>query len=264
MKNIIQRKIILLWLIPLLVIIGCSTKRVRKEIPENERFGRAMEEYQKKHYYDAREEFSAFTLMYPGSTKIDSAFYFLGHSHYNLNEYILAANEFNKIVQNFPSSALVDKAQYWKANSYFELSPAYSLDQEYSIKAIVEFQRLVEDYPTSPNVKKSLEKIYILRSKLAKKTYRSAELYRRAREFEAAIIYYKKILESFYDTEWGPLAVFDIGHCYENLKDWNNAHEYYQEFIQRYPDHDKIKEAKLRFETLTEKISKSEEQAAKK
>jgi outer membrane protein assembly factor BamD len=71
----------------------------------------------------------------------------------------------------------VPEAQYKLALSYYELSPRAPLDQQYTRKAIDEFQSFVEYYPNNPLVKDAAEKIRELNTRLAKKQYETAKLY---------------------------------------------------------------------------------------
>ena len=254
MKNGRIWHLFLFSIISTLLISACSSSRISRDAPEGERFRNAVEEYQKNHFYEAREQLQTFTLMFPGSTKIDSALYLLGQANYKMGDYLIAANEFSQIIKNFPASVLADDAQYQMAMSFYELSPGYGLDQEHSIEARDNFQALIEDYPDSPFVDDSQIKQFSLRTKLARKTYESGKLYKRSGYYNASITYYNKVIEFYYDTEWGPRAFFEIGECFEKLSDWNEAFDTFQEFIQRYPDHLKVDEAKFKVEELAKKI----------
>lgn len=76
-------------------------------------------------------------------------------------------------------------------------------------------------------------------------------------EFEAAI----EKFEEAYELEPVPNLLYNIGHCYEQLEDWEQAQHYYEEFI-RSPDADSDARdhAMDRVETLRE-LQRAEEEA---
>jgi len=200
-----------------------------------EAFHNAMDKFDRGKYLDASEQLSFVTMNYSGSSIVDSAQYFLAECHFNMKEYLIAASEYERLIYQFSSSNLVDDAKYKIGLSYFKLSPHYALDQEYTLRSIDEFQEFTEFYPNSDLVPEVMDKIFEARTKLAKKSYRSGELYYKMRDYESAILYFDEILDYYYDTEYAPAALFKKGQSYYKMKKYEEAMEIIKRLQEKYP-----------------------------
>ncbi len=241
-------------LIPLILIsqilVSCGGKARKTGPTAEESFRHAMDKFNRGKYLDASEELTLVTLNFSGSSLIDSAQFYLGESHFRMKEYIVAADEFGRLIDQYPSSPLVDNAKYKIGLSYYLLSPNYQLDQEYTRKALKEFQEFTEMFPESDLVPSVLEKIMEARSKLARKAYRSGALYYRMHDYEAAIVYFDDVLDNFYDTEFAPMSMLKKGECYAKMKRFEEAGETLTKLLERYPDSPSAKTAKQSLKSL--------------
>ena len=242
-------------LIYLILLLYCSGSSAFNEDTESGLFASGMRDFKKKNYWGARRKLEMFTRLYPGSTVIDSAQFFLSESYYGLREYISAASEHQNLIRKFPNSQLADHAQYKIAMCYYKLSPDYNLDQQYTIKAIDEFITLIEDYPACEYVEDAANKREEMRNKLAVKRFRNAEQYKKLGSYVAAKRYFLGVLGYFLDTKWAPEALFNIGECEIKLEDFQSAKRTFEEFIKQYPNHKLVEKAKFRLQQLNnEKI----------
>lgn len=193
-----------------IVIQSCSSsKNSISDIDDPDRaYNIAKAEYDKKNYVDAIEDFNLFKIKFNGSNRIDQAIYYLGMSYYKREEFILAEYEFQTLIKNYPASKLTEDARYMQAMCYNGLSPAYNLDQTYTNEAIESFRRFIEDYPQSRKSAEADKKILELRTKLALKNLKSAELYAVLDQYESSIVYYNSILENFFDTQYADDALY--------------------------------------------------------
>ena len=69
------------------------------------KFNDTFEEYAKdmyddENFFEATNEFTIIILRFPGSSVADSAQFYLGMSHYQLEEYIISGAEFSKLINN--------------------------------------------------------------------------------------------------------------------------------------------------------------------
>lgn len=85
------------------------------------------------------------------------------------------------------------------------------------------------------------------------------------KEFDQAIVQYRKVIELYMDSDAFPLALTSLSQSYSEIKDVNNAFQYFNFYRDRFPagisDKEKIFE-KIRAE-LKEKIRKEEIQKKK-
>ena len=221
----------------LLAIGGCAKQGRRLSTDGVEvDWARAMELFNRERYYRAQQLLRDITLNYSGSAVIDSAYYYLGRTSFELRDYLVAADEFHRVVTRFPSSALAGDAAFYEALSYFELAPPYSLDQQYMTQSFDAFQRFLEDY--SDHALKDSAYTYMAqaREQLGKKEYYAAELYYQIGEYASAVLYAKVVLADYYDTSQAEHAQFLVGRSYYALKDWTRAREEFDNYLRRFPD----------------------------
>jgi len=218
---------------------GCGGKAVRPVLPLQEQFALAKKHYDQKKYRQAAEEFQKLIFNYPGATVVDTAIYYLSNSYFNQEDYAAAAGEFKKILTNYPNSTWLDEAAFMVALSDMKQSAPAELDQQFTLLALDEFNEFVETYPDSPLVPEAREKVLELRNKLAKKTYKNGYLYLRTKDYPAALLYFKEVLENFPDTVWAKEALYQIAEANRLQNKTPEALEVYKRFVDLYP-HDKL------------------------
>ncbi len=244
MKQLVGR-LLSLGLVILLLVNSCGRQKLKATATAEERLAYAEKLFNNHDYLDARTEFKIVVLNYPGSPTSARAQLGLADCHFKLKEYIIAAEEYKKLVQVYPNSEFVDDAQFKIALSNFELSPKYSLDQEYTNKALEEFQKFLDDYSSSKLVPEANKYMKLCREKLGKKYYSNAESYRKLGWNKAAIIYYDFVLDNYYDTEFAGLSLFGKAECYSMLKDSAQAEKFYKLYLEKYPKGSKIRKTRL-------------------
>ncbi|MBN1480522.1 outer membrane protein assembly factor BamD [candidate division KSB1 bacterium] len=240
----------------MITLFACSRSRVRPNATLEERMREGIRLFEKGKYFDAKTQFRIITLSHSGSLAADTAQFYYAECHFNMKEYILSASEYERLIKVYPNSEFVDNAKYKLGLSYFKLSPKYSLDQEYTILATRHFQEFLEDYHTSDLVVEVETYLLQARNKLAQKVYASAEIYRKMSYFEAANIYYNKVMEEYYDTEFAPRALYWIGECNRRLDDYQTALGAFDDFLQRYPEHEWIPRVRNKIKQTTRNYEK--------
>jgi outer membrane protein assembly factor BamD len=228
-----------------LLLQGCgSSEQVLTMTPE-QRFEAAKAKFDDHDYIDAASDFTVITLQYQGSKVAADAQYYLAECRFQHEDYILAAFEYSVVKRNYPASPRVADAQFKLALCYYYRAPRQQLDQEYTRKAIDEFQTFVEYYPKHPSVPEAEQKIRELTSRLASKQFACAELYSTMDYTKAALFYYDTVIEKYHDTEFAPRAYLRKA---EILRDKGRVPEAIAELsrlIDRYPHADELTEASI-------------------
>ena len=102
-----------------------------------------------------------------------------------------------------------------------------------------------------------MQKINELNDKLAKKDYSIAQIYEKLDYLKAAIIYYDDVIETYHDTPYAPMAMYDkINVLVERDKN-NEAVAEIDKFIERYPDNKNVDELKNLKTKLENQLSSS-------
>jgi outer membrane protein assembly factor BamD len=219
-----------------LVLAGCGSSDQTKVPTVNERFDHAKELFDKGDYLEAINEFTVITLQYQGSQPAADAQFYLGECHYQRQEYLQAAFEYGVVKRAYPASARVPDAQYKIAMSYYMRSPKSELDQQFTRKAIDEFQSFVEYYPSNPLAVDASAKIKELNTKLARKLYNAAKQYIVLDRSKAALTYFNDVVEQFHDTDIAPQAFLDKVELLIDKKRYADAASDLDKFLRRYPN----------------------------
>ncbi len=219
---------------------GSSGSSITSDDPEKA-FFIAKSHYNQKDYIEAIDDFNLIKLKFSGSSIIDKTIYYLGMSYYKREEFILANYEFETLIKNYPSSSLAEDARYMLAMCYYGLSPDYSLDQTYTRYAINEFQNYLELYPRGKYVAESDRKIKSLKTKLALKSLKSAELYYKLDNYKSALVYYDEILNEYYDTKYADDALYGKIQTLIVKKRYEEAKSEIEKFENKYPASDLLR-----------------------
>ena len=219
-----------------LLLAGCGSSEQTKTLTVNERFEAAKALYDKGDYLEAINDFTVITLQYQGSQPAADAQFYLGECHFQRGEYLQAAFEYGVVKRAYPASARVADAQYKIAMSYYMRSPSSGLDQQYTKKAIDEFQSFVEYYPSHPLAVDASAKIKELNTKLARKLYDAARQYIVLERYKAALSYFSDVIEQYHDTDIAPLAFVDKVELLIDRKRYADAASDLDKFLRRYPN----------------------------
>lgn len=245
----------LLLLALLTLFIACSSSIDTSNMTPEDRLAYAIKLYQEEDYEEAVKEFDAIILQYPGSSIMDDAQYYLALTRFQREEYILAAYQFSKLIKSMPSSEFLADAQFMLADCYYELSPDFTLDQQYSKKAIEEFQVFIDIFPLNEKVSTAETKINELNDKLAMKEYEAAYIYNKMEYYDAALKYYDSVLEIYHDTKYAPLALYNKINILVERKRDSDALSEAQKFLSKYPQHENFSDVEKIKNSLETKFS---------
>ena len=228
-----------------MVFYSCSSSgsNISTDDPEKAYFI-AKSHYDKKDYLDAIDDFNLIKLKFSGSSFIDKSIYYLGMSYYKREEFILANYEFETLIKNYPSSSFVEDSRYMLAMCYYGLSPDYSLDQTYTRYAISEFQNFIEFSPNSKYAAEAERKISELKTKLAYKTLKSADLYYTLDNYKSALVYYGNVLEEYYDTKYADDALYGKIRTLIKKKRYEEAKKDIEKFETKYAGSEYLRNVK--------------------
>jgi outer membrane protein assembly factor BamD len=216
--------------------MGCGSSAPQTTMTPEERFSHAKELFEKGDYLEAINAFTVLTLQSQGSTVAADAQYYLGECRFARGEYELAAFEYSVVKRSYPASPRVPDAQYKLALCYYNKSPKYMLDQQYTRKAIDEFQTFLEYYPAHPMAADADAKIKELNTRLAKKLFETGKLYATMEYYRAALLSLDAVIEKYHDTEYAPLAMLEKADLLISRDRYSEARAEVTRFLDRYPN----------------------------
>jgi|WetSurMetagenome_2_1015567.scaffolds.fasta_scaffold02224_4 outer membrane protein assembly factor BamD len=183
---------------------------------------KAVEKYDKKKYYDVTTILTDVLVQCPGHNAYDSMLYYQAKSLLALKKYSEAKTEFDRIVQTYPSSPFYEEASYLVGCAMFLSSPAVALDQASTKEAQARLRDFVEAFPRSPLADSAREYIEKADAKFAEKEFESARFYEQIEQYEAAIVYYKMVVNEYPQSGLVPQALLGTA---QNLVKLNRAAE---------------------------------------
>ena len=142
----------------------------------------------------------------PYSDIADNAQYMIGLSYKKIQQYVDAVKAFEKLVQEYPKSDLVERARYEIAQCLYLSSLKAQYDQESTDEAMEEFEKYAEKTDDAKLKEEAKETVSFLKEKKAESLFNSAEFYEKRKKYRSAIIYYRKILETYPHTSYAPVA----------------------------------------------------------
>lgn len=174
-------------------------------------------------YEDAIKKASKVLKFHPESKYVDDALWLIGKSYFNMNDYILADRKFQELVINHPESKYADDSYFYSGLCQIELG-----NEELAGKA---FSKVESLFPESHYI----DDIYFAKGKIDKNENNCT----------AAIDQFNLYIEKFPKGDSAAKALFLIGQCKEEMKDYYAAYRTYSLVKDHGPDRDLYFDAAL-------------------
>lgn len=245
------------FLLLLISFTGCKSKFEKLRASNNlaKKYEEAVKLYEEEKYSKALILFEDLMLKYRGRSEAEDLYYFNAYTHYRLKDYISARYHFKQFATTFPYSNRAEEARFMSAYSYYLDSPRSSLDQENTRKAIDELQLFVNIYPESERAEEAGDLIQKLRDKLETKAFDNAKLYYNmgfGDDYRASVIALENMLRDYPDTKYAEEAEYliiksqylfaDNSYVHRQESRFSEALDYYDEFVEKYPESKYLKE----------------------
>lgn len=209
----------------------------------------AVKFYEAGKYTKASILFTDLLTRYRASAEAEDLNYYTAYTSYRMKDYIAARHHFKNFAQSYPNSPRAEECRFMSAYCYYLDSPRSNLDQENTYRAISEMQLFVNLHPESERAAEAGELIQKLRDKLEKKAFDNAKLYYNMglpEDYRAAVIAFENLLKEYPDTRFAEeieyltvLAQYhfaDNSSFYRQEERFNEAIDYYESFVDNYPE----------------------------
>jgi len=209
------------------------------------KYSEALKFYNKKEYTKALGLFDGLVTRYRGQAQAEDLYYYYAYTNYKLKDYTSARYHFKNFAETYPSSARAEECRFMAAYCFYLDSPAYSLDQDNTDKAIDALQLFINLYPKSDRVAEASKLIQNLRDKLEQKSYANSKLYLTISDYQAAVISFGNTLRDYPDTKYAEEIEFltvqaqflYAEHSREYIQEerYKLAISFAQQFTEKYP-----------------------------
>jgi len=184
-------------------------------------YGKAA--YERHEYSDAIEFLKGYVTREPTGDKADEAHYYLGLCYFQTNEWPSAATEFLIVINEFAGSVHVPDSHYWLGLSYWKEARGASYDQDYTHRALDEFERFIAQYPDHPRFAEVKTARAEARARLAKKAYDNGRIYAKLGYYTPARSYFRVVQNEFPDTPWNAWAILGEAQAWAKQKYWEES-----------------------------------------
>jgi outer membrane protein assembly factor BamD len=205
----------------------------------------------RRRYGDARAAFLKIVERHPQSTLAPKARFLVGEAYYREGEFEQAIKEFDAFLSFYPRHEIADLVQYRLAMSYYDQMKPVEQDQSAANKAMVEFRKLVREYPDSRYASEALAKADVCRGRLAQKELWVASYYLNLGNLVAARQRLEFLLKEYPRTLVIPEALFRLGELQGREGQPRDAQATFRRLADEYPYTEWGRRAAQRLRTAT-------------
>ena len=247
MNCVVKSRIALLAAVIILIAsCGGPYKAKRIELPDQKlAFADAL--FEKGEYGKAAVEYKDFIATFAGDERSDYAQFRLAESYRLDEQYAIAAVEYRILVSDYGYSEYVDDAFFLEGVCAFMQTNRPERDQTKSYEALNRINRFLQIFPSSPRREEAEELRKQIDDHLGEKDFLNAKLYYSMRRYEAALIYFDKVISSFPSTVWAQRSQYYRGMI---MKERGNLEEAIASFEIALRDPEKLPEREEAAEAL--------------
>jgi outer membrane protein assembly factor BamD len=178
----------------------------------------AAEKALKKHQYEnAKKHFQRVIDSFPQSQFLPNARLGVGDVYFQeggAGNYVLAVSAYREFLTLFPSHPKSDYAQLRVAEGFYKQRNSPDRDQTSTVKALDEYQRLLDLYPNSSYIEEARKRVRECRQTLARAEFLVGYFYQRSRQaFRAAIARYEVIVAEYPDYSGLDEVLLRMAEC---------------------------------------------------
>lgn len=200
---------------------GCGGHVMPEIHSDTDRLAAARRFYERRAYIDAVELLKSYIDSAQGSARVDEAIYLLGACYLKQREWALAVDQFDRIARDYPESDSSGSAAFQLGEAYFGQSRKADFDQEYTHRALEQWERYLRGYPGHWLNAEAERKVLDARLRLAEKLIGTGDLYVKLGFLEPARVYYRKVIADYGDTSFRPWA--ELGEARVDAKEGKRA-----------------------------------------
>jgi len=182
------------------LLAGCGASVVPQIHGDADRMTIARSLYLKGEYSMVVEMLSNWVTTGSGSADIDQAVHLLGLAYLHQKEFASAQVQFERMAHDYPESDSSRAAAYRLGEALYGQSRDYDFDQEFTLKALAQWRRVVEDEPGDDYGALAKLRVAECRAKLARKLWRTGDVYVKLNDYEPSLVYFRSVINEYGDT----------------------------------------------------------------
>jgi len=247
-----------------LALSGCRSSQKVEIAPElaasDEALFRAGQEAAKRDTEKARLYFRQVIESFPKSFYAQRAKLAMADSYFEKGDegsMILAASEYREFIQLYPFSPSAPYAQYQIALCYFNKALKPGRDQTKTSQALLEFRKVVANFPTSEEAGKAPALIAECEERLAAHALSIGELYYKSKAIKAAISRLTDILTEYPSFSRMDLVYYYLADSYYLSNKPEEAVPFFTKLVTDFPKSEMAEKAQGRLELIAKAPKKT-------
>lgn len=181
--------------------LSCTEKEFDPNDPKKS-FSVAKEPFDDGHYEEAIRKLGEFKSRFPYSQYAAESELLIADSQFQLERFQESAAAYDTFSKLHPKHPKTDYALFRVAESYWEDSPeAVSREQEYTEKAVAQWQEVIEKFPTTQYAVRAKDMISKGRRRLAESIRFVARFYCKQEIWHSCAYRYTQLLERYADQK---------------------------------------------------------------
>ncbi len=189
----------------------------------------AQQEIAEEDWGDAQETLDRLLVRFPEFDSASTASLLLGDIYFQDEKYITAAAQYASFVSRYPNSPDVPRANFRVCEAYGELSRVSQRDQTETRQALDVCRAVARNFFGTELADSAAAVAGRMISTLAQREFEIGHHYHQRNGFDAAIIYYERVVELYPDTEWAPRSLIEIMDAYGEIAEDSPGLGYEQE-----------------------------------
>lgn len=221
----------------LLSFAGCAGKQINPAtLPADELYRQAMGYHEAGNLGRALPLMESFVQLHFADPRTPDLRMTLAQTYERRRQWITAAAHYQRLVEDYPTSEHSLAARFGICNAYYQLSPRPELDQEYTYSGIAHCESVATNFPDTEEGAQAAEYLQELRDKLAEKVYDAGRFYVRRQALDAAVVYFREVVDNFPQTRFAPMALESLVETYDRLGYVEEAEAQRERLLRDYPD----------------------------
>lgn len=251
---------------------SCSKfEKIRTSEDIDKRLEGAYAYFDEGDYYKAQVIFDETLPLLKGKESEQKASYYRALSYYKQKQFILSAYYFKEFYDTYTRSERAEEALYMAAKSLYNDIPRFNLDQTSSYDALKAFQKFANRYPQSSRIEEVNKMTDEINEKLEVKAFEKAKLYYSLGQnnniyYKSAVIAFEAFRKQYPSSSLNEQAAWlQIDSQYrlagasvtaKQEERYLEAIEFYEKFVDEYPESKYLKEAESIYKKSLSNIEK--------
>lgn len=216
---------------------GCASNRINPaQLTADELYTQGMGYYEAGNMGRALPLMESFVQLHFGDPRSPDVRFELGQVYERRRQWITAASHYQRLVEDYPASEHALASRFGICNAYYHLSPRPALDQEYTYSGIAHCESVATLFPETEQGRAAAEYRNEMRDKLAQKEYDAGRFYMRRRAYDAAVVYFRKVVTNFPQSPFAPMALEAMIEAFDTMGYVEEAEVQRERLLSEYPD----------------------------